>query len=1303
MLKKIFLLLFLLESMASAAYTFIVENSEMVDSYFNIFNAMAMLFQSNSYMDLLRLVFLFGGFFVFLGGILGGFGKDGQGAISGYVKYTIIGFGFLSIIFSRSDTIWVQAENLPTYCSAGSPTTGVAIDNIPTVLAYGFVTINQIGRQMTEIAENAFTTPSAHGTTSMVDSGGFIGSLKSALTVINTDLNNVAMKENAAGTTTPFNLKAAVKAVYNECIFIPFSSKGEEGRLLIDKFASSKHLINDLDALYAGGVVVDGIDARDYTFTWYGDTWTCGGFYDNVLAPRFDTYMTDSVCATNGAAGAIKIITGIADAPVSTYQETLIQAGLINSLEESSKDLGIGVSGLSYATGKTKAEFMQSSVATGTYMAEMLPYLQMTLRGILYAFFPFVFVVVMLPGGIKVITQYMQTLIWIELWSPTAAVVNMFVVKTAESKMGDKIYSSEGLTAVNSIDMLSVGSTISGTASYLYASVPALTWLILKGSGSMLGNVAGAMGARMAANISTDSINKDVGSLAQTDAVNAERLARGQKALSMSEMMHYQSVNQGIKTGSVLGYESMQSNDLIAATSSRQAKTSTEAMKALGAKANSVIQAEALSSAMQSETTLGKMKEMGWISQNGSQTDEQKRKMEKDINTFAQGGAFKDSKELETTRELVSVLGGGDAQKAIAVASQVQAKSETGRIVSEESHQKMSGNDFYKFMEQRGIKNFATDQQSLDTYANLGWYNKNDGTYNLTKMQGDIQKLSTGETLKTQEGMKMVDALRKIDPNLSDGQIAEKWGAVAGIATTASMNQTEAYQREVTGNSGDSLLENGKAFEAMLHRTADNAQVLDFNENRSISSVKDLESKGFDGKRIGLSDSFNTQTSTLETEILKNAGISPNLLGTAGAVGKGKTALATQEIVDNHGGVLPTMKAEANPETQDREKKIKEAEILKNEYGPSNKDVGEKLAEYDVGEKVKAISKQDSQVEHGSATIVKDAKDGINELKNTYRKLLEKENPNMSRSDLDIKSSELALRDLAKHKIASKELTLDAYGKRMEKILENDTEQKLKAANISKKDFDEYQKMKAGAAGWREKAKKATDPRQKAAFIQAANGIENSKKVKDVEAKLKSNEQKIKAIQSKTQAKIKKANKDYSDMGLMKFNKRGEVTHVADNLEAIEQKDKNAVLKRLGSADGQSITTVGISGSEIKRVASVSGEETTFIDKREFSYIRDNKSENAIGYHLVKNGTISAETSANIYKAGDVLKTTAGLVTQGGVITGVFKSLSKNTPSQIDIIKSAASQVKPQSHYINPPKGFQGDVSKFKLKKNKGD
>ena len=101
-MKKLFLILLILPiGLLADDWIFTVENTTMVKAYFNIFNAIAALFQNDNYIDLLRLAFLVGGFFVFAKGVLAAWeGSASANMLSPYGKYLAVGVALLTLIFS---------------------------------------------------------------------------------------------------------------------------------------------------------------------------------------------------------------------------------------------------------------------------------------------------------------------------------------------------------------------------------------------------------------------------------------------------------------------------------------------------------------------------------------------------------------------------------------------------------------------------------------------------------------------------------------------------------------------------------------------------------------------------------------------------------------------------------------------------------------------------------------------------------------------------------------------------------------------------------------------------------------------------------------------------------------------------------------------------------------------------------------------------------------------------------------------------------------------------------------------------
>jgi len=593
-MKNIIILMLFLASSAFASsgsssdYFFLVDNTVMVDAYYNIFNAMASIFSSDSYYDILKLAFLMGGFFVFAGGIIATIGQgsaptSATGTVAGFGKYYIASTALLVILFSVKSTMWVSTNNIPTFCtvtSPGSATTGQAIE-MPSVLAFAFSSTNLLGRELTNLAEAAFSEPSSTGQTTMFDQGGFAGAVNNAMKIINLDPNKITKKDYGVGATgaasVGLDFNTGWQIFFSKCVYEVSNNKGSEGVQRITEMEKAKDLDEWVKAFlitpFTGTTRKPGESLVDIG----GQTMTCQNLYDTTLAPAIILLEQNVGCGlktVNG--GTLQILTGQPSLGASDLQGIAVQSGLIYNLSQSKKISGIGVQS-AYVSGKTLAEQNQTNLATAGYMAKILPYVQMTMRAILYGFFPFVFIVIILPGGLGVLKSYGQTMAWIELWGPTAAIVNMFVNLQAESQMSDQ-YTSTGLTMIGATEMMSEANTIAGIAGMLYLSIPALTWLILKGSGQMLGNLTGSISSGFSKNLQTDSVNRDVSGIEKMNQANKSNREAGlDKVVSFGEAQHYEAKAMGVVGGATMSQQMVHGLDSVADSSAQKVGTDLKA------------------------------------------------------------------------------------------------------------------------------------------------------------------------------------------------------------------------------------------------------------------------------------------------------------------------------------------------------------------------------------------------------------------------------------------------------------------------------------------------------------------------------------------------------------------------------------------------------------------------------------------------------------------------------------------------------------------------------------------------------
>ena len=580
-MKKILILLFLSASLFASApvvvpvtspvenFTFLVDNATMVDAYFNIFNAMASLFQSSDYLQLLKLVFLLGGFGVFFSGVLKSFqGGSGQGAVSDFAKYMILGTTLLILVLHDKSNLVIKTNNLGSFCSTASGqtsmvssdpvTTGVVVGNIPTTLAWGFSFLNEIGVETTKMARTAFSPLSTTGVVDPSARQGFASYLAGIGAVTSISIDDIA-GDSTLATGNAATIGSTLVAITNDCILIPAAQDPVYGQMVIsamkqtgDERQTMQDLIYDQNIIIyknptdingsttiSSGVTFGGIVPENLFVHISGEVKTCGEAWGE-LTNRLEGLKTSGALECSASLKdvfdpvAISVLTGDAGlATVSNARSIALNSAMANQMFDAKRNLAIG-SDASFAAGKSMSEFTTSSLGSGYYMAQMLPYLQMGMRAVLYAFFPFVFVVILLPGGIKVLISYLQSLLWIELWTPTAAILDMFLGLVSTDKFSS-MYNSKGFNPTNGMQSFSDAAMLASVGGYLYASVPALTYLILKGSAQMLGNITSGVASGFSKNLDSGVINRDVAALKGNQIVNKELSSRGEKMVSLAE------------------------------------------------------------------------------------------------------------------------------------------------------------------------------------------------------------------------------------------------------------------------------------------------------------------------------------------------------------------------------------------------------------------------------------------------------------------------------------------------------------------------------------------------------------------------------------------------------------------------------------------------------------------------------------------------------------------------------------------------------------------------------------------------
>lgn len=517
---KVFLVFWLFVGSFAYAddYLVTVNSAYEVDYMFTILNAISMIFYDESYLKLLKLLVLFGSAVALYQWV---FSPNVEGG-KAFTKYHIFVTLFLVAVFSMSSTIFVKTENYQMYYedNTTSPVIGTAV-KVPSVVAFSYSFLSSFGQEMTTLFTTAVSD--VGGGSYSISRGGYASSIKDAINILN--------HNPSSGSPIYAN---DVEAFFAECIFIPFSSKEDDGVNHISAIFETNNIKNLISGWYASGETVGGISAGTFSLERNGAMYSCSNLWDKIVNADMTAYTANfGKIFKNADDRDLGLITKSYNLPKSNFDEIAIQSGLIYSIANN-KSLPIGIN---YAQGKARAEFNQNNFANGHYMASMLPKLQGFLRAFIYALFPLVFALAFLPNNIGIVKNYLKMAVWIEMWGVSSAILNFFLVKYGEG------FISGDVTVNSSAFMLSESANLAGIAGYLYLSVPAISYGILSGSLTALAGVSG--GLTKNANYESGALATDAQKLASKETMNEETGGN----FSFAEALHYKNMQAGQKEG----------------------------------------------------------------------------------------------------------------------------------------------------------------------------------------------------------------------------------------------------------------------------------------------------------------------------------------------------------------------------------------------------------------------------------------------------------------------------------------------------------------------------------------------------------------------------------------------------------------------------------------------------------------------------------------------------------------------------------------------------------------------------------
>lgn len=126
----------------------------------------------------------------------------------------------------------------------------------------------------------------------------------------------------------------------------------------------------------------------------------------------------------------------------------------------------------SYAFVRAQEQKRLTNQTVGDMAAMWLPLIKNAIELITYGSFVFVILLVVLPFGLTTLKSYVYTLVWVQLWPPLYAVLNLCVSFYSQSK--SIAATAGGLSLQAMPGFLQINADMAGLAGYLSMSVPVL-------------------------------------------------------------------------------------------------------------------------------------------------------------------------------------------------------------------------------------------------------------------------------------------------------------------------------------------------------------------------------------------------------------------------------------------------------------------------------------------------------------------------------------------------------------------------------------------------------------------------------------------------------------------------------------------------------------------------------------------------------------------------------------------------------------------------------------------------------------
>jgi hypothetical protein len=431
------------------------------DFLFQIFSAVKGLMGDGSFSTLIRISVLFG-FLIVIYQLFFSMNMTtiGLGIIKQYIIVVIL---FYALFVPKADVV-IRDE---------IHNTNVSVTQVPLGVSLFAHFFSSIEKGITEIMETYFSTPNDM----KFSNSGY------AFSVI--VLDNM----KAATPVDPY-----FKRTLNDYVVNCFFHDVLWGDKDLNTIIYSNTLLADMSPAHSASLYT-----KNYNSTYpQGQAVTCNTAYSTIQG-TIGTAASNSLTKLNQTMQldvtarlptVVQALLNVSQSATDLLGQSFAANAMKTGLAETAMYTGVSADAVAYASALAEQQQRSSWTVAGELSKKYIPIMRQVLEAFVYGLFPILFILMMSPFATKMLHMYFVLLVWLLLWSPLFAIINLIVNTRATGVLS----SSYGYYSLGTMPYIYQSTNdLTAMAGYLAWMVPILSFAIAKGSDYAMVSIASSI------------------------------------------------------------------------------------------------------------------------------------------------------------------------------------------------------------------------------------------------------------------------------------------------------------------------------------------------------------------------------------------------------------------------------------------------------------------------------------------------------------------------------------------------------------------------------------------------------------------------------------------------------------------------------------------------------------------------------------------------------------------------------------------------------------------------------------------